>query len=157
MQADLPESVAYRRANFSTRLPVNCLYSPSHFWLAQRTDGVWRVGFTKFATRMLGEMVDHGFQAVPGSAIQSGQIIGWIEGFKAIADLFCGGGGRFRGGNPDLADQITLVNQDPYGAGWLYEFDGQPDAHGVDVRGYQAILDKTIDKLLEKQATETHE
>jgi glycine cleavage system H protein len=157
MQADLPEAVAYRRANFSTRLPVSCLYSPLHFWLARRADGVWRVGFTKFATRMLGEMVDHGFQAVPGNAVQSGQIIGWIEGFKAISDLFSVGGGRFHGGNPDLADQITLVNQDPYGRGWLYEFDGQPDARCVDVQGYQAILDRTIDKLLEKQAPEAEE
>jgi len=157
MQADLPESAAYRRAHFSTRLPVNCLYSPSHFWLAQRTDGVWRVGFTKFATHMLGEMVDHEFQTEVGSSLQPGQILGWIEGFKAISDLFCVGTGGFRDGNPDLGDQITLVNKDPYGAGWLYEFDGQPDAHCVDVRGYQTILDKTIDKLLEKQATETDE
>jgi glycine cleavage system H protein len=157
MQADLPEAVAYRRANFSTRLPVDCLYSPSHFWLAQRTDGVWRVGFTKFASRMLGELVDHGFQVKPGSALLPGQILGWVEGFKAISDVFGVGEGHFRGGNPDLTDQITLVNKDPYGDGWLYEFDGQPDVHCVDVRGYQAILDKTIDKLLEKQATETHE
>ena len=157
MEADLPEAAAYRRANFSTRLPVDYLYSPSHFWLAQRADGIWRVGFTRFATRMLGEMVDHEFQTEMGSTIRPGQILGWIEGFKAISDLFCAGEGHFRGGNPDLVDQITLVNKDPYGAGWLYELDGQPDARCVDVRGYQAVLDRTIDQLLEKQATETAE
>ena len=47
----------YKRSNFVTHLPVDCLYSPSHFWLREIAPGRWRVGFTKFATRMLGEIV----------------------------------------------------------------------------------------------------
>ena len=48
----------YKRSNFVTHLPVDCLYSPSHFWLREIEPGRWRVGFTKFATRMLGEIVE---------------------------------------------------------------------------------------------------
>jgi glycine cleavage system H lipoate-binding protein len=50
-----------------------------------------------------------------------------------------------------LKNKITLVNKEPYGAGWLYMVKGAPDAKCVDVHTYQAILDKTIDKILEKQ------
>jgi len=100
---------------------------------------------------MLGDMVDHGFEVGPDARVGLGQIIGWIEGFKAISDLFCVADGQFGGGNPALKEKITIVNKDPYGAGWLYLVKGEPDAKCVDVHGYRAILDKTIDKILEKQ------
>ena len=50
-------TLLYKRARFVTRLPVDRLYSPSHFWIAEDKAGVWRVGFTRFATRMLGQIV----------------------------------------------------------------------------------------------------
>ena len=56
------------------------------------------------------------------------------------------------GGNPALKDKIDLVNKDPYGAGWLYLIKGTPDSRCLDVHGYEALLNKTIDKILEKQA-----
>ncbi|MHB8521496.1 MAG: glycine cleavage system protein H [Limisphaerales bacterium] len=151
MQPEKPKTLHYKRSHFATQLPADCLYSPSHFWLARREDGSWRVGFTKFAVRMLGEMVDFGFEVAAGAAVQSGQIIGWIEGFKAISDVFCVADGNFVGANPVLGERITLINQDPYGAGWLYQVEGQPDSKCVEVQGYRQILDKTIDKILEKQ------
>ena len=103
---------------------------------------------------MLGEMVDHGFEAAPKSLVDPGQIIGWVEGFKAISDLFCVALGNFAGGNSLLKEKIAVVNKDPYGAGWLYVVKGKPDSRCVDVHGYRAILDKTIDKILEKQKSE---
>src|SRR6185312_12180859 len=65
MRADgsmgLADVIAYKRSRFSTRLPTDRLYTPSHFWCAAEPEGVWRVGFTKFATRMLGDLVEFGF------------------------------------------------------------------------------------------------
>jgi len=144
-------TLPYKRSRFATQLPVDYLYSPSHCWIARQEGILWRVGFTKFAVRMLGEMVDHGFEVGAGAAVQPGQVIGWIEGFKAISDVFCVADGRFAGGNRLLQEKITAVNKDPYGAGWLYAVRGRPDAKCVDVHDYVAILDKTIDKILEKQ------
>jgi len=152
MAAEPLQTIHYKRSHFATQLPVDYLYSPSHAWMAKQPDGSWRVGLTKFATRMLGETVDHGFQVQVGDPVRSGQIIGWIEGFKAISDLYCIAEGTFGGGNPALKEQIELVNQDPYRAGWLFLVHGQPDARCVDVHAYRQILDKTIDKILEKQA-----
>ena len=151
MDTSKPRTLHYKRARFITQLPVDYLYSPSHCWAARQEDDLWRIGLTKFATRMLGEMVDHGFDIEQGAPVASGQIIGWVEGFKAISDVFCIAEGNFSGANPVLKEKITVINKDPYGAGWLYMVKGKPDAKCVDVRSYQAILDKTIDKILEKQ------
>jgi glycine cleavage system H protein len=146
-----PKTLAYRRGRFTTRLPLDYLYSPSHAWAARQPDGAWRIGLTRFAVRMLGEMVDHAFELEPGAPVIPGQILGWVEGFKAISDLFSGGAGRFRGGNPELQERITLINNDPYGAGWLYAMEGQLDPGWVDVEGYGRILDRTIDRILAQQ------
>ncbi len=148
MDASRPKILPYKRAHFATQLPADYLFSPSHAWIAPQDAAHWRVGLTKFATRMLGEMVDHGFELEAGAPVQSGQIVGWIEGFKAISDLFCIAEGTFAGGNPALKEKITLVNQDPYGAGWLYLVQGRPDAKCVDVYAYRELLDKTIDRLM---------
>ena len=147
----MPETSFYKRSNFVTHLPVECLYSPSHFWLARLDAARWRVGFTKFATRMLGEIVDLQFEKQPGDSVTSGEIIGAIEGFKAISDIYCVADGRFLGGNTALSENIERVGKEPYGAGWLYEFDGTPDTKCVDLESYRRLLDTTIDRILEKQ------
>jgi glycine cleavage system H protein len=149
-----PKTLHYKRSQFSTHLPVEYLYSPSHAWLAQQEQGVCRIGLTKFATRMLGEMVDHGFEIEPGVPVQCGQIVGWVEGFKAISDLYCIASGEFAGGNAALKQKITLISKDPYGTGWLYAVKGEPDAKCMDVHAYRDLLDKTIDRILARQKEE---
>jgi glycine cleavage system H protein len=144
-------TLLYKRARFVTRLPIDRLYSPSHFWIVEHNAGVWRVGFTRFATRMLGEIVEHEFQVETGAPVASGQIIGWIEGFKAISDIYCIAEGKFAGGNPVLTEKIELLGKEPYDAGWLYAIEGKPDSRCTDVHGYVGFLDATIDKMLEKQ------
>lgn len=146
--------LAYKRSRFSTRLPVNYLYSPSHAWAARQPDGRWRVGLTKFATRMLGDMVDHGFELEPNAEVKLGQILGWVEGFKAISDLYSIVRGEFLGGNPALRNQVTLLGKDPYRAGWMYEVRGETDAQCLEVHDYAALLDTTIDRILQKEGEE---
>ena len=150
MPSEIPDTLFYKRCEFITRLPVDFRYSPSQFWLAQEDPGVWRIGFTKFATRMLGEIVEHHFDAVPGGSVEPGEIIGWVEGFKALTEIFCIASGEFVGANPALAEKIGLVSNDPYGEGWIYRVRGEPDVTCVDVAGYQAILDAVIDGILER-------
>lgn len=145
------ETLLYKRARFVTRLPVGRLYNPSHFWIAEQQAGIWRIGFTRFATRMLGEMVEHEFQVESGAPVEPGQIIGWIEGFKAISDIYCIAEGKFAGGNPALRENIELFGKDPYEAGWLYAIEGKPDSRCIDVHAYAGLLDATIDRMLEKR------
>jgi glycine cleavage system H protein len=146
-----PTTILYKRATFVTQLPVTHRYAPSHCWLSRTPDGLWEVGFTKFALRMLGELVDIQFDRAEGASIQPGDVLGTIEGFKAVSDLFCVGTGTFRGGNPALRNDLEILSREPYGAGWLYRFEGQPDERCLDVQGYQGLLDATIDRILAKQ------
>ena len=144
----------YKRSNFVTHLPVECLYSPSHFWLRKMSDTRWRVGFTKFATRMLGEMVEVRFEKSAGDPVKGGDIVGSIEGFNAISDIYACAEGTFAGANEALQSQIELVGDKPYEAGWLYEIDGQPDSKCIPLAEYRGLLDATIDRILEKQQAE---
>lgn len=146
--SQLPE-LRYHRARFSTRLPIDRVYTASHFWLWEVEPDLWRVGLTRFATRMLGELVEFTFEVQPGDPVALGQEIGSLEGFKAISDLISVFDGTFRGANTALEGDITLLDTDPYGEGWLYLAEGQPDESRVDAEGYVAILDATIDKMLE--------
>ncbi len=143
----------YRRSHFVTQLPVAHLFSPSHFWIAPAPDepGLWRVGLTKFASRMLGEMVDLGIDTEVDAPVSPGQILGWVEGFKAISDVYCIASGHFAGANGALRSNLALVAKDCHGAGWFYAVRGEPDPQCLDIAAYRALLDKTIDRILEKQ------
>jgi glycine cleavage system H protein len=141
-------TLAYRRARFGTRLPTDRVYTRSHYWLLQAHPGTWRVGLTKFATRMLGDLVEYQFETEAGARVECGQKIGWIEGFKAVSDIYAVAKGAFVGVNLNLREDITLLESDPYGKGWLYAVDGEPEAKSLDVDGYVTVLDATIDRML---------
>ena len=154
MSPEPSATVFYQRCRFATPLPVGFLYTPAHHWLARQPDGSWHVGLTKFATRLLGEMVEHGFQLTPGANVQAGDVLGFVEGFKAVSELPSAVNGRFLGANPALREKPDLINQDPYDAGWLYAAEGTPDPAGLDVQGYRDFLDRTIDRMRAEEAGE---
>lgn len=143
--------VRYKHARFSARFPDSFRYSRSHYWMApvEGDAGLWRVGFTKFATRMLGELVDCEWTPAEGGPVAPGQTIGWVEGFKAASDVYCVMQGAFAGGNPYLKQDACIVRTDPYEVGWLYAVRGEPEPDSLDVHGYIALLDATIRRMAE--------
>jgi len=151
MPIDPQKTVYFKQARFTTRLPREHTYSASHYWLHELEPGLWRVGLTKFATRMLGDLVEHEFRPSPGEPVAVGDAIGWIEGFKALSDIYCVAGGEFAGGNPELQRDLTRVDADPYDTGWLYQVRGEPEPGALDVEGYVAHLTGTIDRMLAEQ------
>jgi glycine cleavage system H protein len=142
------ETIAFKRSRFSSRLPVAYRYTASHYWLREAEPGLWEIGFTKFATRMLGDIVEFDFKVTPGAVIAPGDVIGWTEGFKALSDIYSAAAGEFCGSNPALRESITKIDDDPYGEGWLYSVRGEPDPQHMDVHGYMAVLDATIETML---------
>jgi glycine cleavage system H protein len=146
-------TVFYKRATFVAHLPEEYLFTHSHSWLAPQPGGAtrWRVGLTKFALRMLGEVVDVQFERQPGEPVLPGDVVGTIEGFKALSDLFCVGSGTFLGGNPALATSLAAIENSPHEQGWLYEIEGSPDARALTAAGYCNLLDATIDRMLQKE------
>lgn len=146
-------TVRYKHARFSARFPADFRYSLSHYWMAPGDEGscVWRVGFTKFATRMLGELVEANFEPGCGAPVSSGQVIGTVEGFKAASDVYCVMDGAFRGMNPVLREDACIVRSNPYDTGWLYAVEGEPEPGHLDVHGYIEHLDAIIRRMAEEQ------
>lgn len=153
---NLTTELHYRRSLFRTRLLGDRLYTASHFWIQEHAPGLWRIGLTKFASRMLGDVVEIGWDAAEGAHVEVGEPIGWFEGFKARSDLYCVATGTFEGANPDLVDRIALIDDDRYRRGWLYAVRGTPDPDALDMHGYAALLDATIERMRSK-ALETTE
>ena len=108
---------------------------------------LWRVGFTKFATRMLGELVDAQWKVTSGEAVSCGDEIGYVEGFKAASDVFCVMDGEFAGGNPELDIDACIVRSDPYLKGWLYSVKGEPEPGHMGVHAYIELLAATIERM----------
>jgi glycine cleavage system H protein len=150
-----PEELYYRRVLFRTRLLGDRLYTPSHFWIQEQAPGIWRVGLTKFASRMLGDVVEIAFECRDGDDVQIGDTIGWFEGFKARSDLYSVAGGTFLGSNPLLVDRIAVVDDDRYRRGWLYEVQGSREPGALDMHAYAELLDTTIDRMRQQQREST--
>lgn len=139
--------VRYKHSRFSARFPETYRYSRSHYWMAEGEDGEWRVGFTKFATRMLGELVEADFRVAVGETVKSGEEIGSVEGFKAASDVYCSMEGSFAGGNPILDEDACIIRTSPYVDGWLYAVKGEPEAGSLDVHEYIEHLDGIIHRM----------
>jgi glycine cleavage system H protein len=117
-------------------------------WLHEAEPGLFRVGLTRFAHRMLGEPVEVDFESEEGGAVEKGQVVGWLEGFKAVTDLYAPIGGRFAGANPALDEGLDVVHRSAHEKGWLFALRGEPDRDCVDAEGYASFLEATIDKML---------
>jgi len=143
----MADSIPYQRARFAVSLPVARRYHPAHFWLEEEeTPGFWRVGLTKFATRMIGEIVDYRMDLEPGSRMEPDQAVGWVEGFKALTEIHSVVRGVFLEANPQLAEDPLILFQKPMQT-WIYRASGEPDGQQMDVHAYAALLDETIDRM----------
>ena len=97
--------------------PEDLRYTKDHEWLRlEKDEGI--VGITDFAQDALGDVVFVELPAV-GTVLAAGQSFGVVESNKTVSDLFAPVGGRVLAVNQRLRDEPELVNQDPYGAGWM--------------------------------------
>ncbi len=151
MAIDPGRTIYYKRARFTTRLPIDRLYSQSHYWLAEEASGQFRVGLTRFATRMLGDFVELNMAVKPGEQVTVGQAIGSIEGFKAVSEIYCVVDGHFELANSKLDQDPALLDNDPYDSGWLYRVTDARVEAPLDVHGYIGLLDATIERMLLEQ------
>ena len=143
------EFLRYKHARFRARFPKEFRYSRSHYWMAliDESCSLWHVGFTKFATRMLGELVEADFNVAADDEIKVGQEIGTVEGFKAASAVYCVIDGRFQGMNPALDDNACIVRDSPYTEGYLYAAEGKPEESDLDVESYVEHLNALIDEM----------
>ena len=101
--------------------PEDVRYSREHEW-ARSENGRVRVGITDFAQDALGDVV---YVDLPGSGTQvtAGQAFGEVESTKSVADVFAPVSGIIVERNAALEERPELVNEQPYGDGWLVAID----------------------------------
>jgi glycine cleavage system H protein len=109
----------------SFEIPDDLRYLESHEW-ARRENGSVRVGITDFAQDELGDVV---FVELPdeGDEVDAEEAFGVVESIKAVSDIYAPVGGTVTGVNDDLVEQPELVNEDPYGDGWMIDLDTDDD------------------------------
>ncbi|HET7761686.1 MAG TPA: glycine cleavage system protein GcvH [Phycicoccus sp.] len=109
--------------------PAGLRYTAEHEWV--RTEGeTVRVGITAFAQEALGDVVFVSLPAV-GDSVAAGDTCGEVESTKSVSDLYAPVSGEVTAVNGALDATPELVNNDPYGEGWMYEL-RPTDAAEVD-------------------------
>ncbi|GIV34879.1 MAG: glycine cleavage system H protein [Chitinophagales bacterium] len=99
------------------RFPEELKYTKEHEWLRQEGEFAY-VGITDFAQRELGDIVYVEIDTV-NQELEKGSVFGTIEAVKTVSDLFMPVSGTVLEKNPELDSSPELVNQDPYGKGWM--------------------------------------
>jgi len=101
-----------------SNVPADRKYARSHEWVREETDGTVQVGISDHAQQALGDLV---FVEVPelGRILKQGDACAVVESVKAASDVYAPVAGTVVAVNEALAQAPELVNQDPYGKGWI--------------------------------------
>lgn len=125
--------------------PDDLKYTAEHEWVRQpgEHEGAVRIGITHYAQDALGDIVYVSLPEV-GSTVESGAACGELESTKSVSDVYAPLDGEVVARNDSLDATPELVNNDPYGGGWLFELvpaDAAAVAGLMDAATYQASLD----------------
>lgn len=127
-----------------SELPQELKYTKSHEWVKLADDDTVLVGITDHAQCQLGDLV---FVELPeeNKAVTQGDDVVVLESVKTAADAYAPASGEVLEINHALESQPELINQDPYGNGWLYRLKisdkAQIDAL-MNAQGYQQFVDE---------------
>jgi glycine cleavage system H protein len=125
-----------------SQVPSDLKYTKSHEWIRRLTDGTVEVGITDHAQHALGDLV---FVDVPeaGRQLAAGEACAVVESVKAASDVYAPLAGEVLESNAALSSAPELLNQDPYGKGWLLRLrlaDAAALAGLLDADAYSAVL-----------------
>lgn len=97
--------------------PAELRYTKDHEWLRLQDD-IATIGITDFAQRELGDIVYVEVETI-GKQLEAGAVFGTVEAVKTVSDLYLPVSGTISELNPAVANAPELVNNDPYGKGWM--------------------------------------
>ncbi len=110
-----------------SNIPAELQYSKEHEWIKSEGSNSAKVGITDFAQAALGDIVYVQLPKV-GQEVKAGSVCGEVESTKSVSEIFSPLTGKVIAINSDLEKSPELINQDPYGAGWIaqIEFSAAP-------------------------------
>lgn len=121
--------------------PSNLRYTKDHEWVSLEGD-IATVGITAFAQRELGDIVYVEVETI-GKSLNAGDVFGTVEAVKTVSDLYLPVAGTINELNPALAGAPELVNNDPYGEGWMIKMtvsNPADVAQLLDASGYESVV-----------------
>jgi len=120
-----------------SKIPAELRYTRSHEWLKTLPDGNVEIGISDHAQESLGDLV---FVELPevGRSLAAGEACAVVESVKAASDIYAPLAATVVAVNSQLAESPELINQDPYGRGWIMRL--RPAAQGADA-GLLSALD----------------
>ena len=122
-------------------IPANLRYTSEHEWIRVEGNEAF-VGITDYAQSELGEIVFVDVNTV-GETVAQGDVFGSVEAGKTVSDLNMPVSGEVLEFNEALNDQPELVNNDPYGEGWMVKITVNDPAelnNLLDAAGYQKLI-----------------
>ncbi len=120
--------------------PSDRLYHRGHLWVQQDDSKEMIIGVTDYAQEQLGQVVYVDYPE-PGTEIQQGAAFGTIESAKTASDLIAPISGVITAVNDKLRQEPWLVNEDPYGQGWILRLASSNNAEFSELMDSKAYLD----------------
>jgi glycine cleavage system H protein len=121
--------------------PQSLRFSPTHEWVSLQGD-VATVGISKFAVEQLSDLTLIELPAV-GTRLAAGKSFGEVESVKSVSDLYAPISGEVIDVNSELAENVQLLSDDPYGVGWLIKL-RVDDPSAVSQLMDHAAYEKTV-------------
>ena len=121
--------------------PENLKYTKEHEWISIEGN-VATIGITEFAQGELGDIIYVDIDSI-GKEMKAEAVFGTVEAVKTVSDLFLPVSGTLTEKNGTLDQQPELVNQDPYGAGWMVKMtiaDPAQIENLLSVEDYKALI-----------------
>jgi len=113
-------------------VPANLKYTKEHEWIRLEGELAY-VGITDYAQSELGEIVFIEVETI-GETLKEGEVFGTVEAVKTVSDLYLPVDGKVLEFNEDLESNPELVNDDPYGKGWMVKISVS------DIKQFDALL-----------------
>jgi glycine cleavage system H protein len=109
-------------------IPTELRYTPEHEWVSVEGT-VASIGITEYAAQQLGDVVYVSLPSV-GADVTAGEPCGEVESVKSVSDLYSPVDGEVTEINSELEDDPSLVNAEPYAAGWMFRVRVAEDGNG---------------------------
>jgi glycine cleavage system H protein len=126
-----------------TKIPADLKYARTHEWVRQLGDGNVEVGITDHAQGALGDLV---FVELPevGRSLAAQEACAVVESVKAASDIYAPVAGSVIAANEALVKEPELINQDPYGRGWIMRIKPSASVQSelLSATDYQAVADE---------------